>query len=693
MATFHLNFDAATDGNGSVGSQWKLFASAQAGIAKGDTVMVSGYLGDAMVFDRAKGGLTPATKTRWLGTLANPFVVSGGEKLTGWEQCAPGRLGDIGPQYPSVFEKTVTKSSLLGSEPYSANICENNVQLPICTERAITTDAFFLTRPHYYHVASAVTTSGVTPSIQLLTMSLPAVTDLFTKVQLERAALRWVTEPNAAAFSPITYDTVTKVMTLLRPDRYENNSFNNSFALANLLPSIKRGEWGFIDNGTTVTFFLWPKSVASLAGGIEYSARSVGININGTNNLEIGFFKTRQTAGRIGASGNLFNFGVDCSDVYLHNFESTDTYAYNEVLTVPGEMQAAVYINGVANCELAYFDVRRAQNCFGIFSQGSGAETGQRNGTPETIKMMSGGFCHHYTCAFCSAAGHRLFTVSNHINAFAIFWECARRSHGNKMNAYQSSYNHLWWGIDAQDADGYFTYQESDSIVMAFCSSSASTAPSGDARGIVQQNRVHFNMGSVYGFKGGACFNNSITPNGLDGRLSATNSLFWGSGAVPLDRQLFVGNNLMHGSSAYKTADLATIDEFDHNVTTNGVTRGPNDVLVTLAETYVNAAINDFRIMPNSIVRTKPGKNITTLIAGLKTRFLKMPDAWWSLDMVEAAMNPASPGIGPTVNKDALRGKARNITYAGIAGGSSGGGGGAPSRPVINPNFKIRKAA
>lgn len=679
MATYHCNFSAATNGIGTIGSPWNNPTSAQAGIVPGDTVMTSGVFQGVWTFDRAKGGVSPGAKTKWLGTLASPFVVSGGDAITGWAQCAPSRLADVGVNYAQIWEKTITKSTLLNSDPFSANICENNLQLPLCVERALTEDKFFLTRPHYYHTASSVTLAVA----NITGFRLPAVTDLFTKTQIDRARAYFVTLPNLPATSAVTFDATTKVISLVTPAPYGNSAFKDNFALANLLPAMKRGEWGFIDNGTTVTLFLWPQNVLSLAGAIQFSARSNAMDLNGISNVEVAFFKARQCAGRLGAHGNLVSSGG--SDVYLHNFESTDTLDF-------GGMFGAIYMSDVDNLEMGYFDVRRSQGTFGIYCQGSGANTGQANNTPETINLMSGGYIHHYTVAYASSAAHRLFTVGNHINAFGIFWECSKQSHGNKMNAYQSSYNHLWWGIDAEQTDGFFTMQESDSIVMMFCSSSASKAAFGEARGIFQQQFVHANLGRVYGYKGGAVINCSTTPNGLDGRLNSLNSLRWGSGNVPLDR-VNVWNNVYHGHGAMTTADFGTVDDWDHNVTTIGTPRGPNDVFATLAATYVNAAINDFRYAPASIVRTKPAKDLTAYVAALKIRFPKMPDADWSKDMVGEVFTWANIGMGPTKNKDAARGAQRNITYSGLTGGSSGGGGGQPTKPVFAPGFKIKVAA
>ena len=47
-----------------------------------------------------------------------------------------------------------------------------------------------------------------------------------------------------------------------------------------------QGEWGYVDNGTTVDLYFWPNDTNNVAAGIEYSQRTRGINAYNESNLE-----------------------------------------------------------------------------------------------------------------------------------------------------------------------------------------------------------------------------------------------------------------------------------------------------------------------------------------------------------------------------------------------------------------------
>ena len=683
MATYYLNFQAASGGNGSIGTPWNDFDIAQAGIAPGDTVNVSGIRRGDMVLNPAKGGASPAAKTKWLGTLGAPFVVTGGEVLTGWQQCVAGDFAAVGANYASIWKVNVPKTFFPGSDPFSANLCEASAQIPICLERKLTADKFFLTLPTSYHTADAVALSGAL----LSGFYKPSVTDQYTQAQIEGCKVYFTASPNVAVKSDIaSFDPLTKYITLVTPATYDSNSVKDNFALANLLPAMKRGEWGFKDLGTTVTVYCWPENVGNLAGNIEYSARSSNISINGTSNVEIGFFRTRGTATAVTGGGNLFNSGLDCSNVYLHNFESTDT------LNFGNNDAAAVYMQNVDDLEMSYFDVRRAQGMFGVWVKGSNANAAA-TGSPGSVNLAVRPYVHHGTVAYTSSGPVRLYTVGNGVFAFLIYWECARQSHGNTMNAYQGCYNLLWWGIDGEDADGFFTEQETDGLVMAFCSASASRAPSGGARGIYQQQNSTLKQGSVYGWKGGGVINCRTTPNRADAREGSTNSLRKGSSLVPLDLQTVV-NNIYHGHSAMTTGDFAACTDWDNNITTADAIKGAADELVPMNTLYVPGATNKFVYPASSRARSKTAKNMATYMTALQARFSAVVPAFtdYDKDMVGDVYTWANIGCGPTKNKDAPYGQSRGISYAGIAGGN-GGGGGEPTRPLLAPGFKIKVAA
>lgn len=674
MVTRYLNFNASANGIGTLGSPWNLFTTAQSGIEPGDTVVVSGKSRASMVLLPAKGGVSPAAKTKWLGTLENPFTISGGEALNGWVQCGPGDVAVLGAEAALKWKVTITKSSLAGPNGFAVNLCEAGKQLPICMERANTADKFFITRAQDYHTADSVTLSVT----NITGFRKPSVTDLYTKAQIEASTVYFVGSPNISAESAVSvFDTTTKVISLATPAVYENSLVKDNFALANLLPAMKRGEWGFLDNGTTITIYCYPQNVASLASQMEYTARSVGIDIGGTSNVEIGFFITTQHAVGSRFNGNLINSKGDCSNVHLHNFESTDMINYST------SFAALVYLNLVHDLHMHNFDLVRGQGCFGVYLQGSGSGS-----APSVVKMVERPYLHHFTVSYVSSGPMRLFTTGNGAITDGIYWEAAKQSHGNTMNNYESSYNMLWKNIDGEDADGYYTWQESDSIVIMCCSGSASRASNGGARSFFHQQGPFTPQGSFYGYKPSMIFNIRAVPWGLGGRLGSNNALRAGAGAVPNDRWK-VYNNIYHGHGAMTTADFATVDDWDYNIITIGTdARGVNDELIPVNTLFNNPALDNFTYPSNSRARTKVGKNMSTIITALQTRFPMVTD--WNTDMFGDALNWATPPVGPVVDKDKVFGQARNITYAGIVTNSGGGGG--TGRESFGVGFKIKSA-
>lgn len=672
MAVYYCNFDAATDGTGTAVAPWNNPTSAQAGIARGDTVFTRGVWRGSWVFDPTKGGVSAAAKTRWIGAAADPFTVTGGEKLTGWLDCTVADQPDVGANYLSIKKKTINKSTLVGGNILAVNICENGFQLPICVSRLQTDDTFFVTKPSAMWVGTQ-TLSGTT----IISYSLPSVTDLYTKTQLERGELYLVHGTNRGGKSKFIYDTVAKTMTISTLYSYAgaSNPYNNNFAIGNLLPAIKRGEWGSIDNGTTVTIYLWPQDVASLANGIEYSARDVGMDINGTSNIEIAYFKARQTSIGVNKRGNLFNAdSTPCSGLYLHHFTSTDMLAF-----IADDGYAPLYLDRVDDSEISHFDIRRIQGCWGTFFW-------------SCLRL----YVHHATMAYCSKAPVRIFTCRDSVWAFHIFWACSRAAHGNTMNGYFSCNNLLWWGIDGEDASGYFTWQASDSLVMGFLSAGGGTSANAGARAIVEQQGPDLTgPGRTYGYKGSALFNSRTVPDAASVRPTLTNSIDLATTDVPNDRWRNM-NNIYHGVASATAGELALFDDNDNNIITIGTqTFGPADQLTTLTDMYVAPQLNKYLYKTTALARTKQAKDLTTYIETLKLRFPQFKD--WDKDMLGDTFTwtpgPLHIGCGPARNKDAVFGEARKITYSGLSGTLEGGGGGTPSRPVLSSGFKIKVAA
>ena len=366
MANWYVNGSVGSSGAGtSEGTAFRTLAEAVAAMSGGDTVNVAGGVYRETLVTAGKGGPDGLARSRILGNPADRFVISGAEVLTGLTRCTVSDAPEVGADWARVFKTTVPLSSFPGSDPRVGNLCEAGVQLPICTERADQSDDFFLTKPSYFHTADSVTTSGS----DVTGFRKASVTDTYTKAQLDRAEIYFVTTPNVSGTSAVDFDATTKTIGLVTPDGYEDSAVRNNFALFNLLPAIRKGTWGHITSGSTVTVYVWPRDEASVAGGIEYSSRGSSLDLSSTSNIEIADFVAAQAATTVLSAFPIIaqNNGGNASDVHLHHFGVRDTL-------VVGFNRCAVELNGIDDLHVHDFSILRAQGGFGFMLSGNGAQ-------------------------------------------------------------------------------------------------------------------------------------------------------------------------------------------------------------------------------------------------------------------------------------------------------------------------------
>ena len=741
MATWYVNAARPSSGAGtSAGTAFRTLAEGRAAMSPGDTLRVAGGF-YAETLDLSGIVATAGAPTRVLGDPDDWFVISGGAALPGLTRCTAADAPDVGSGWASVFKSTLAKNALPAGSPWSANICEGTRQLVIATERADRSDTFFVTKPAYYHTADSVTTSG----LYITGFKKPSVTDRYTKTQLERAQIRFVQPPNVAAASTVNFDATTKVLGLTGVFEYENSAVKNNFALANLLPSIRQGEWAFIESGSNVTIYVRPMDEASVAAGlISYSVRQTGLDLSGSHHIEVANFVVNQIAsgGKDVAPILSRNTGTHAEGQHVHDYSVENSLGFTWVDPADGKTKsgdAAVYMTGVNDLHMHGFKVMRSQSLFGIFLQGNNAGaadwrrlgyndglavadgvtvTGQTSGATCVTLFQHrksgdlsagtglGWFCfapgslagafqagenllvdgrvvgthhsaendltnpaaasavrqslrahlHDFEIRYASSASIRCYTQKDLAIHHGLIHDAAKESHGNTINFYQGCHNCLVWGLNGEGSDGYYTWQESDSIVFAFCAGSASTAPSGGAKVIEeQQNRFSELPGAYHGWLGSCVLNCRGVPNPAKVTdLRYGNSFNVSSSNAPLNR-FTVWNNIHHGSAAESGAAL---DDWDHNINTKGSgtgtgKRGPNDVVVDAMSFYNDPVAGDFGYPAGSAVRTFAAKDWSGLIPGFRARWPQVPAEAFARDMAGAAIDWSRPPVGPTVDPDA----------------------------------------
>jgi hypothetical protein len=725
MAVWYVNAGVGSSGTGkSPSTAFRTLGEAVLAASGGDTVNVAGGIYRETVRPAPASGPSPLARTRILGDPDDPFVISGGQRIDGMVRCTAADSSVVGANWSKVFKGTIVTAAFPGGNPFAGNLCEDGVQLPICNERADRSDTFFLSKPSYYHTADSVVLSGV----NITGFRKPSVTDLYTKAQIDRSRAYFVREPNVAGEASVIFDEVTKTIQLQDgPHIYENSIYKDDFALFNLLPAIRQGEWGFVSSGGVTTVYVWPRDEARIATGISYSVRTTGLDLNGSNHVEIAYFEVRQTAASSTSQGPVISGGG--RDIYLHHFEVADTLG-------TGSAYAAIYMSSVDDLHMHDFNIFRAQGTYGVFLQGAGAGNadwpalgygtrtvdvpdgatlvGQTSGATVRILFQHnktrtvdiGWYCyepeditgtfingeniryngstvstvliaeskstlgdagavnqslrgniHDFVIDTVSESPLRMYTQKDLAIYRGTVRNAAKQSHGNTLNFYQGCHNCLVWGLNGEGSDGYYTWQESDSIVLAFVAGSASSSPSGGARAIQQQqNRFSELPGVAHGFLGSYILNTRGVPlpeRALDARygngLEITSSV-----NAPLNK-FKVYNNIHHGSST-EAGGVALLD-WDHNINTKGSgagtgTRGSNDTVVDAAALYTDPANGDFSYPDGSAVRTFAARDWSDLIPGFRARWPQIPAEVFTRDMAGEIIDWSVPPVGPTVDSD-----------------------------------------
>lgn len=710
MATIYFDPAAPGGGDGSMGSPYNSQATAVAAMSGGDTLEVSGGVLSAPFSGFPSG--TDGAETWIKGDPGNRFIIDGGSSIGVMTQCVEADEQYVGANWASIYKITVNNNLFPGSDPRNANLCENGAQLTLANERAETTDTFFLTRPDYFHTADSVTLSGA----NITGFRLPSVTDNYTKAQLDNARCYFVAAPNIAANSGVTFNEASKTIGISGAWVYENSAVKDDFALVNLLPAMMAGGWGYRDLGNgTSTLYVWPASSASIsAQAITYSSASIGLDLEGVSHIKATDFVVRQIsctsktahAPIIGSSGQnveISDFEVracaatdDCSgvlmqgvdDFHAHDFKISRLQGFYGMflqgsgagradwprlrMTASVSLPGGATITGASSGQTATvvftsgsdiyltaaasdlpFQVGETVTASGYSGTVADISQMDNEGDASLVDHMLRSHVHDFEIEFVSRAPVRLFTCRDPAIYRGYIHDAALESHGNTMNWYQGCHNYLAWGINGEGCGGYYTWQESDSGVIAFCAASASTAPSGGAKAIEeQQNRFSEHPGNEYGWLGSYVLNTRGVPmpeRVTDSRYG--NGLNCSSGNAPLNG-FTVWNNIHHGSSAESGAAL---DDWDYNINTKGsgtgsALRGPNDVSADWSGMYTDAEGGDFSYKPGSIARTFTGKDWSSLIAGFKARWPFVPESVFDFDLAGDSINWTNLRAGPAGN-------------------------------------------
>ena len=595
----------------------------------------------------SKGGSLGARTT--ISRYGNEAVIiTAAEPITGWTQCGAGDatvLGStLGVSNSPVYKKAITSSDVAGGDARAAHLYENGTRLLPAID--------WLPNPLYpqfsavtsqWHTSSATITSG-----GLITgYQLASVTSKYTTAQITNADVLFHYYPNlggrtkVASFSGGTIGLTDTTRT------YESNANKDRFALINILPAMKKGQWGFTDDGGgNFTLYVYPNSAANMTAGIEISKRETCIDCGtSTSHLEVrGLIIQRASSANATSTGGGYAFmaGGDTKreNIVIDNCYLRDTYRLNWDY-------APIWMGNIDDWQVRRTTVENAFGQFGVFMSGQAWDVG--------AGMADGGRMDLCKIVNCENSPIRHFGQTNKIVSRTIARGCGVSSHANKGTDYLSCHKVLYWGVDFRGCSGYHTWQEASSVAMAFCDIPVNYI-SADGRAIVDQN-----------YNSTAGMYSPATEQGINGDSFVLNCLtepFKDAPAQPISITLgklndtavlyTVKNNILNGAT-FSTAAAGTgsvktdrLNNWKTNLLTSGSTYDASDQTATIGAVYTDYASGNVSIKSNSPSRSATTTSIAADIATLAGWF---PDFdGFGKDMSGTAFNSASPPMGPYVD-------------------------------------------
>ncbi|MEO1110110.1 MAG: hypothetical protein AAFX90_19525 [Pseudomonadota bacterium] len=652
----NVNGDNAFDG--LTPSTAKETVQAAADIANpGDTIKIRNVSGIPYYETVTPPSGTPGNRIIFEGFGTEDPVISGAQVLSGGVQCTIADEPTVGANYLSIYKVTgLAKTSFPTDNPRAAHVHENGMRMRPCMGR--------VPNPQYPHTeraakdhltADTTVTTGGDPDL-ITGWQLPSFTDRFTQAQIENCDVIFHRAPNGDTRAPVlSFDPGTKTINLDATglsdnDRtYESNADKDRFGLPNLLPAMRKGEWGFVDNGATVDLYFWPADPANVASNMEYNAREIALNLVGKSYLEFRSITFRQTAASgvqydgnyCISAGNSVGGSPYQTDILIENCLIDDTYR-------DGRSYAPIWARHVNNFHVIQCTIRDAINQYGFFLHGS--RWNVYDGAP------TGGWLDRCIIERCDATGPRFYGQEDCMITRNRFIDCGQAAHANKGNMYSGGHNGLWWANVWWGCPGYWTYQRTSAQFFGFNFCPANTSDT-DGRAIEDQNydatsdpdqlspATGQNIpGETY------VFNSLLAP--FRNADSYTNTLLLGRQD---EDEIYLGvlNCITNGSNILATRRIT--DGLKTNTYTNGTPIDASDVATAYGLVYEDVILGDLAIKSDSPTRAATSTSIATLPsrAGPITLAAKFPNyPAFDRDINNDVLDLANPPVGPAVNPD-----------------------------------------
>ena len=491
---FNPHLDEGTDGdwfvdgingndlnNGtSIQTAFKTIGKAVSVMSGGQVVRIAAGTYREGTFDLGTKNGTPGNPTVFAGYKDQKPVITGAEVITGWVQCTISDQANVGSNYANVYKKVINTSEFASASASAAFLHENGEMCYLASERNFDPKYPMLENDTKQFMEAEQVNVVAT---KIISYKKTSITDKYTKTQLDRAKIWFHYSPNANAATTITFDDVNKLMVLTDQTRVyaTGDVAANKFALFNILPNIKQGEWGYINNldgaGTT-TLFIWPRNVANLTNRIEYSKRSKCFWLGSEgHDFEIKSLIIRQYSSS-GVSyndeypiyaGSVSGTGVK-SNIMLSNLLIKNNYRDDGA-------DAPIIVRGCSNFRAKNITVSWAINQFGIMLDGAANNVPAYNAWVDSCYVE-----------YSASAAIRFYNQRNFVASFVRTADCGLAAHSNKSNMYVEAHDFMWYGCDFSGSSGYLTWQDASgaSVVNCYIPVNYNSA---DGRAIYDQNR------------------------------------------------------------------------------------------------------------------------------------------------------------------------------------------------------------
>lgn len=645
---------SGSDGNpGTIGSPYLTLAYAMSQLTSGQHLKVrAGTYRETLSFSGKAGTVGNNTKVSRYGTEV--VTIDAQNAVTGWTQCGAGDatvLGAVlGVASSPVYKKTMLKTAAnLSGDPAAAFPYENGVKLNAAMAR-IADPA----KPDSERNAGDwLTATATVQSAGLITgYRLASLTSAYTSAQLLNTYTLFYGTPNATyrtktASIGLGTDGIANTINLTDQTQTYNAGTPNAdkFALINLLPALVPGSWGYtIDNATDCTIYIYPNSSANMAANITMSQRGKCIDFAGQNYVEARGLTCRGASWSGGVTDG--NYAITGGGTPKKNTVVVDNCLVENTYRVE-EDYGSIWLGNYDNWLISRTTVRNIYNQFGVFAQGGAFATSGG-------QQAYGGRMDRCLAENVDKSPYRFYGQFEAIASFSSAWNCGLASHANKSNAYEGCHRFIWWGMDFQGCDGYLTWQEASSVVVAFSHVPVSNSDS-DGRGINDQNHTSAASPATQLNINGDSYilNNVVAP--WKGALAFTNSLTIGKSASPDETNvLFAGkNNILHGASTVDQTRLIT-NGWRNNLLTSGSALAASSGTDTTA--LHTTVYNDVNAGNLSIKIDSPSRSATTASIAAEIAVLQ---GWFpsftgfGLDLTGVAYTAATPPMGPYVNPDA----------------------------------------